>query len=185
MFGFVGGDLLHVVRLFGFVGGELRHHVIFGLRLDQVAEHLHVVSARLVSFGDGEVGECPVRTLVAERYLRQDLQEVLRDMAVQSGLDRECHLHRTHLYADFHAVYRRVIIQVCLFVVQTDAGCDGEAFDKEVVIGRLVESGETMRRGVEVSGEIDLVQPVAQDGQLRRFRVVRQHVVERLLQDAA
>ena len=76
-----------------------------------------------------------------------------------------------------------MIVQAGLLVVQTDTGGDGKAFDKEVIVGRLVEGGETVSRGVEVSGKIDLVQFVSLDGQFRRSRVIRQNVVERFLQN--
>ena len=78
-----------------------------------------------------------------------------------------------------------MIVQTGFFVVQTDAGGNGKSFDKEVVVGRLVEGGETVSRCVEVAGEIDLVQFVSLDGQLRCFRIIGQDVVECFLQNTS
>ena len=77
VFRFIGSDVFHFARLFGFVGSELRHQVVFGLGLDQIAEHLHVISSCLVSFGDRKIRECFGCALVTERNLRQYLQEIL------------------------------------------------------------------------------------------------------------
>ena len=51
-----------------------------------------------------------------------------------------------------------MIVQVRFLVIQADTGGDGKPFDKEVIVGRLVESREAVGRRVEVSGEINLVQ---------------------------
>ena len=56
-----------------------------------------------------------------------------------------------------------MIVQVRFLVIQADTGGDGKPFDKEVIVGRLVESREAVGRRVEVSGEINLVQFVPLD----------------------
>lgn len=71
-----------------------------------------------------------------------------------------------------------MIVQVRFLVIQADTGGDGKPFDKEVIVGRLVESREAVGRCVEVSGEINLVQFVPLDSKLRCFWVIRQYVVE-------
>ena len=118
---FIGSHLFHLCRLLCLVGHELRHQIVPGIFLHQVTKHLHIVASRLISFGNRHIRKRTRRTLIPHRHLWQHLQKVLRCFTFQSCLDRQ-NTHRTssHRYTYLHTIYRRVVIQLCLFIIQPD-----------------------------------------------------------------